>query len=1252
MVVKLGANGFFRHFATTPEYALVTNAYLRGSRDWIVAVPSQASLAASLNDAAFATRAFVSAHILVRCEESVVSFVTLGSKRVSMDKEWLLVDGQEKRVRIVDDLLYTDEATGAQFLVYCIEEPLMAHDPTRISLSQDRNAHESILSVARIFASVKDAKSKHASILDDFSIVIGDYNDRVLGFENLDVVKEEMKRTLDACFDILDKIDRKLLTRILDEEDISLEALYQLLETYVMEKTYEFTYFLISKTLRAQDTHLSNCIGQITHLDLAQLQLSSRFGVSLQRAVTQFQNLATLRTPMEKVKCLLSAVRMLNPDMARRGTSPTRGSGDLTVSSDVLIPLLVLIVVRSKIQNLPSSLHYMLNFSFEHDVQGGEYGYALATLEAVISFITENASTLALISSKNAELWEAVKNSDFMVLDAFFAGQEGSEPPQRSEAPHFVDIRNPIGDSLLHIACRGGFEKVVAYLLGKKLPPNSQNYSLECPLHIAASLPNSEPLVSLLLARNADTSSQDVQGNTPFLIAAASGQNILLPLLYNPLSANCNKEGFTAYHLAKDPDTLFTLFTLLPTDTHTINTRTRDGLTPLLHHAHRNNFAHVEALQANLAADPRLRDAAGRSLLHVAAFRGQADVLARVHAWLALSAGDSAAAFVNASSARGNTALHAAAEPGHMEAVRELLRSGARAGVRNLEGRVAGDVAGDARVRDMLDNHVFLERAGKTGGGGAFAIVARFVKAGEGGVRYCVKSLTTPELSSIITATRSLKDFEFFRRQLLLEFPDTFLPVVSDVIANDAPLSSYTQQIIKQVVSRLNGFLRYVISHPLFAPHDLLRTFLSGSELNTQAIESSTNTKLISIEETIESTYPNTVDAIETATLFFQTSTTKFTQLKNALNETSQSARKLGVSQKSFVGSLLGARFHIAKPSSHDVFGDAVNGGRRFLLVDVIAKMEAVYLKQQVASSLKLSEILYDAVASLHSASATVSRHAPLAAEYTKFQRETGTLATTVSRLERQAMTAATEDIITKLSEVYFRYDAALKRTQGRASRLNYMELSLKAELAHFQNQAGRCTSGLPNLTTKRMPPVLIVIDLQTAMFDGLEMPAIYKADQLVANTRAAIAWARTHAVPVVFVQHCEPDGPFSPSSAGWPIWHELRRLESEPVFTKTVGDSFSNPALVEFVEQMGKEVILLGAQSDMCVNATTLSGLERKYDVTVIGDAHSTWFWDDVNKVFLANEAAGQISSEHNNKFTDLGAKVVATSDIITSLV
>jgi len=129
----------------------------------------------------------------------------------------------------------------------------------------------------------------------------------------------------------------------------------------------------------------------------------------------------------------------------------------------------------------------------------------------------------------------------------------------------------------------------------------------------------------------------------------------------------------------------------------------------------------------------------------------------------------------------------------------------------------------------------------------------------------------------------------------------------------------------------------------------------------------------------------------------------------------------------------------------------------------------------------------------------------------------------------------------------------------------------------------------------------LVVIDVQ----NGVVADA-WQRDAVVANIRALVDRARAEGVPVVWVQHS--DEQLEKGSEAWEYVPELARQEPEPLVHKTFGDSFENTDLeLVLAEARVGRLVVAGAQTDACIRSTIHGALTRGYDVTLVGDAHTT---------------------------------------------
>lgn len=134
-----------------------------------------------------------------------------------------------------------------------------------------------------------------------------------------------------------------------------------------------------------------------------------------------------------------------------------------------------------------------------------------------------------------------------------------------------------------------------------------------------------------------------------------------------------------------------------------------------------------------------------------------------------------------------------------------------------------------------------------------------------------------------------------------------------------------------------------------------------------------------------------------------------------------------------------------------------------------------------------------------------------------------------------------------------------------------------------------------------RTNTALIVVDAQNGVVSGA-----HQRDLVVANIRALVDKARDAGVSLVWVQH-SGEG-LVKDSDGWQLVPELSREDAEPLVHKQYADAFEDTDLEDVLADAGVgRMIIAGAQTDECIRSTIHGGLVRGYDVTLVGDAHTT---------------------------------------------
>jgi nicotinamidase-related amidase len=129
----------------------------------------------------------------------------------------------------------------------------------------------------------------------------------------------------------------------------------------------------------------------------------------------------------------------------------------------------------------------------------------------------------------------------------------------------------------------------------------------------------------------------------------------------------------------------------------------------------------------------------------------------------------------------------------------------------------------------------------------------------------------------------------------------------------------------------------------------------------------------------------------------------------------------------------------------------------------------------------------------------------------------------------------------------------------------------------------------------------LLVIDVQNGVIGGA-----YRRDDVVGNIRDLVDRARAEGVPVIWIQHSDENVEYG--SEAWEYVPELSRDDSEALVPKHYADAFEETTLEDVLASAGVgHLVVTGSQTDECIRSTIHGGVVRGYDVTLVGDAHTT---------------------------------------------
>lgn len=171
---------------------------------------------------------------------------------------------------------------------------------------------------------------------------------------------------------------------------------------------------------------------------------------------------------------------------------------------------------------------------------------------------------------------------------------------------------------------------------------------------------------------------------------------------------------------------------------------------------------------------------------------------------------------------------------------------------------------------------------------------------------------------------------------------------------------------------------------------------------------------------------------------------------------------------------------------------------------------------------------------------------------------------------------------------------------------------------------------------------VLLVVDTQKLITNE----KLYEFDTFVSNVKKLINKARENNIEVIYVRHDDGHGSeLTKGTDGFEIYEEFKLMDGEKIFDKNVNSAFKGTGLLEYLSNNGeKEVIVVGLQTDYCIDATIKCGFEHGLHIIVPAYANTT-----VNNKFMSAEQ----SYRYHNEFMWNGryAKYISVEETIKKL-
>lgn len=170
--------------------------------------------------------------------------------------------------------------------------------------------------------------------------------------------------------------------------------------------------------------------------------------------------------------------------------------------------------------------------------------------------------------------------------------------------------------------------------------------------------------------------------------------------------------------------------------------------------------------------------------------------------------------------------------------------------------------------------------------------------------------------------------------------------------------------------------------------------------------------------------------------------------------------------------------------------------------------------------------------------------------------------------------------------------------------------------------------------------PALLVIDMQTGLYDGPEKP--YERQRVLDTINSLIQLARLGGVPIFAARHTGPAGsPIESGSPSWQLWPALEVDKArDTVFDKSRPSCFLDTGLAQqLAAAQVNELVIVGMKTQYCIDTTCRVAVELGFSVVLPEDGHTC-----MDTPALPAEA---IIEHHNATLAGVFVKRVKAADI-----
>lgn len=258
--------------------------------------------------------------------------------------------------------------------------------------------------------------------------------------EEEDNMRKALENAVSTAIDLFQQVDKQQLSLLGSTTELTGPDVERLLEKHVAEQVHDSVLFpRLCDIHETEDVDLDSGIQRMYYVDIGQVGVEfdggfkgkGELSARIRAGIEEFRKVGNASSPQQMVETLLETTKIISGQNEDTSSNDPPGSAglsvaNLTMNADTLVSMLLIVVIRSNVKHLQARLHYMRNFVFIDDVDGGEMGYALSTFEAVLAYLTTDSGGLRIASRRNRRLWHAIKKGNLSELRTILEPDDGS----------------------------------------------------------------------------------------------------------------------------------------------------------------------------------------------------------------------------------------------------------------------------------------------------------------------------------------------------------------------------------------------------------------------------------------------------------------------------------------------------------------------------------------------------------------------------------------------------------------------------------------------------------------------------------------------------------------------------------------------------------------------------------------------------------------------------------------------------------